>query len=333
MERNPLYDRAKAIGMVLVIYGHMFTYGSIPFSIIFSFHMPLFFIISGMLLSPSKFEDVNYWGWIKIIMRKYVPPVIFFSVLGGFVRLILYGMPNLKKMGIDFILHMSSDELLTGSIWFLSMLAFVMILMPYLLHVKVKLGGGYFCSFVIVVFLAIISYLMEKIHYTLPFLLKTVPVSLMFVFIGHQYRDIILSITKSVTAKRNILLLFPLFLILAVLNKTVNLAVPKYNDFFVYMFCALFGTLVTLQISTYKIPHFIEYLGRNSLIVFSLHAIWIGIFTDLLNFLLRTNYVPRLDIPFYYVLLGGVLVSFLSIISTMLVLPVYNTTMKFLGLR
>ena len=36
MERNPLYDKAKGLGMILVIYGHMFIYGSIPFSVIFS---------------------------------------------------------------------------------------------------------------------------------------------------------------------------------------------------------------------------------------------------------------------------------------------------------
>lgn len=44
MERNPIYDRAKGIGMILVIYGHMFDYGGISFSIIFSFHMPFFLL-------------------------------------------------------------------------------------------------------------------------------------------------------------------------------------------------------------------------------------------------------------------------------------------------
>ena len=43
----------------------------------------------------------------------------------------------------DFILHMSSDELLTGAIWFLSMLAFVMLLIPFLIRPeRFKTGGG-----------------------------------------------------------------------------------------------------------------------------------------------------------------------------------------------
>ncbi len=113
MERNPLYDRAKGLGMILVIYGHMFAYGGIPFSIIFSFHMPLFFIISGMLISSSKLENYSYARWIKSIITRYIPAIVFFSLLGGIVRFLLYGVPDWKQIAIDFYLHMSSDELLT----------------------------------------------------------------------------------------------------------------------------------------------------------------------------------------------------------------------------
>lgn len=324
MERNPLYDRAKGIGMILVIYGHMFH--SIPFSIIFSFHMPLFFIISGMLLSPSKFENFSYGKWVRNILKKYIPPIVFFSILGGIVRFALYGMPDWNQMVKDFILHMSSDELLTGAIWFLSMLAFVMLLIPFLIRPeRFKTGGGKIC---IMVTLSLLAYLLSKIPFTLPFLIKTIPTALLFVYIGYIARNEIMEKTNSIIAKRYVLLLVPVFLVLVVLNRTVNLAVPTYNDFFVYLFCALFGTLMTLQISTYRMPRFIEYLGKNSLIVFSLHAIWIFIFTDILNKILGTSYAPMVDMPYYYVLIGGVIVVIMTALSTMLVLPIYNATLK-----
>ena len=331
MERNPLYDRAKGLGMILVIYGHMFIYGSIPFSIIFSFHMPLFFIISGMLLSPSKFENFSYWKWAKIILKKYIPPVVFFSILGGIVRFALYGMPDWHQMAKDFILHMSSDELLTGAIWFLSMLAFVMLLIPFLIRPeRFKTGCGKIC---IMVTLSLLAYILSKIPFTLPFLIKTIPTALLFVYIGYIARNEIMEMTNSMSAKKYVLLSLPVFLVLVVLNRTVNLAVPAYNDFFIYLFCALYGTLMTLQISTYKMPRFIEYLGKNSLIVFSLHAIWIFISTDLLNRILGTSYAPMVDMPHHYVLLGGVIVIIMTALSTMLVLPVYNATLKFLKLK
>ena len=120
---------------------------------------------------------------------------------------------------------------------------------------------------------------------------------------------------------------------LVFLNRTVNLAVPIYNDFLVYMICALYGTIMTLQIATYKLPLLIEYIGKNSLVVFSLHSIWINIFVGLLNNNLGTSYVPMVDIPFYYVLVGGVIVTAMTALSTVLVLPIYNSTLNALRLK
>ena len=142
MIRDPLYDRAKGYGMILVVYGHMFTYGGIPFSIIFSFHMPLFFIISGMLLSPKKLENSSYSVWFRSILKKYMPPVLFFSILGGLIKFLVRGKLDFYKIASDFYLHMSSDELLTGAIWFLSMLTIVMLTIPFIIEDKMLKTGG-----------------------------------------------------------------------------------------------------------------------------------------------------------------------------------------------
>ena len=181
--------------------------------------------------------------------------------------------------------------------------------------------------------LSLLAYLLSKIPFTLPFLIKTIPTALLFVYIGYIARNEIMEKTNSMTAKRYVFLLLPVFLVLVVLNRTVNLAVPTYNDFFVYLFCALFGTLMTLQISTYRMPCFIEYLGKNSLIIFSLHAIWIFVFTDILNRNLGTSYAPMVDMPNHYVLMGGAIVIVMTSLNTMLVLPVYNATLKVMKLK
>lgn len=48
--RNPLYDYAKGIGIVLVIAGHILPFGGVISSQIYALHMPLFFYISGMFI-------------------------------------------------------------------------------------------------------------------------------------------------------------------------------------------------------------------------------------------------------------------------------------------
>lgn len=60
--RDPLIDMAKGTAILLVVFGHALQYGSglgdaaydtLPFRIIYSFHMPLFALLSGWLLATS----------------------------------------------------------------------------------------------------------------------------------------------------------------------------------------------------------------------------------------------------------------------------------------
>ena len=44
-------DVMRGIGILLVVIGHVFPAGKRVHTFIYSFHMPLFFIISGMALS------------------------------------------------------------------------------------------------------------------------------------------------------------------------------------------------------------------------------------------------------------------------------------------
>ena len=64
-ERDPVYDRAKGILIELVVLGHVLIYANPDWSIrvyayastlIQSFHMPAFFLISGMLYNAEKME-------------------------------------------------------------------------------------------------------------------------------------------------------------------------------------------------------------------------------------------------------------------------------------
>ena len=50
-KRVEYIDIAKGIALFLVVWGHLVPDDSTVFRIIFSFHMPLFFILSGMTLN------------------------------------------------------------------------------------------------------------------------------------------------------------------------------------------------------------------------------------------------------------------------------------------
>lgn len=104
-DRNAWVDYAKAIGIILVVYGHVargvFNAG-LPMdedtyilvdSIIYSFHMPLFFFLSGLFFYDSLMKR----GKAGLIVNKVdtiVYPFIVWSLLQGLVEVVLSNYTN-----------------------------------------------------------------------------------------------------------------------------------------------------------------------------------------------------------------------------------------------
>ena len=82
-------DCAKGITIILVIAGHVFrngTFGSLARGIIFSFHMPLFFILSSITTKYSK-DESEFIGNIKKTSKHLLIPVIFIVFYGIIYKL------------------------------------------------------------------------------------------------------------------------------------------------------------------------------------------------------------------------------------------------------
>ena len=69
-------DIAKGIAIVLVIAGHTAEMGSFTRSIIFSFHIPLFFMLSGYTIKPAHSREEFLRGMKKDALRLLLPYVL-----------------------------------------------------------------------------------------------------------------------------------------------------------------------------------------------------------------------------------------------------------------
>lgn len=77
-KRNDIIDIMKGIGIIAVIIGHMGNVPSVPYrNFIFSFHMPLFFIIAGYFFKPNN----NFKNKIKSDFSRLVIPYIFTALI------------------------------------------------------------------------------------------------------------------------------------------------------------------------------------------------------------------------------------------------------------
>lgn len=125
-------DYAKGIGILLVVYGHVAreVYNAgIPFdeswfrlvdSMIYSFHMPLFFFLSGLFF-VSSFEKK---GPKKLVFSKLdtiVYPFIFWSLLQGGIELVLSNQTN-GSISVSEVINLWVPR---AQFWFLYALFFI----------------------------------------------------------------------------------------------------------------------------------------------------------------------------------------------------------------
>ena len=78
-EKINYIDYSKGIAILFVIFGHVYSGNNIATTWIYSFHMPLFFIISGFLLKLNKNKDTK-----SMILKKFkslMVPYILFSII------------------------------------------------------------------------------------------------------------------------------------------------------------------------------------------------------------------------------------------------------------
>lgn len=78
IKRLDYIDIAKSLGMLTIIWGHIIHYGW-PNQIVYAFHIPLFFFLSGMVFKAEKYPTV--WDLIKKRTKTLLLPYLIFSLI------------------------------------------------------------------------------------------------------------------------------------------------------------------------------------------------------------------------------------------------------------
>ena len=132
-KRDKSIDIAKGILIMLMVIGHSGCPSYLG-SLIYSFHMPCFFVISGMLLS-DKYFDKSFLFVRKRIKGLYKPFVkwslIFLLFHNIFFKLHLYDVSFTWHEFINKIFHiitLTGSEQLLGGFWFLKELLYASII-------------------------------------------------------------------------------------------------------------------------------------------------------------------------------------------------------------
>ena len=282
-DRIPIIDAAKGYGILLVFLGHLVYYDSPLFRVIFNFHMPLFFLLSGMTFSPGK--DANCKAILKRLWNTIGIPFVFFTLLGTLVcaftgRLMQHSPMDWLRAGASFF---HGDPYVGGSLWFLTCLAVVKF---FFWAWNTKSAGVRWNVGMLVAAFALGcifgNFVNPKILLGGPLMFFSVPMAFFFFAVGYYCRGVLPTIqgTRYVGLLVLSVLCLVVEIVLAFLYPTPNMAIPAFpapHTFLPASFCGI-GAIICLSGKSFAA---IRFIGRYSLYYFMMERwireLWFGL--------------------------------------------------------
>lgn len=262
-------DIAKGIGIILVVIGHI-SQIKVLNEIIYSFHMPLFFMISGFL-------HKNKNDFIKHKVRTIIFPYIFFSIITFIYWFFIESKFRNQQVSLKYLINIfiacggEKNYPYNAPMWFLPCLFMTEILFNILQKLEKKYTN------IIIVILGICGYFYPKIFsIRMPFCLDVMMVAICFYYIGFMIRPIMskindMNIEKSFKISIGAIILMVLTVFLAVFENGANMNELKYNNMILFYLTAILGSVSIMILSMNLRSEVIKDIGKNSLIIMCIH--------------------------------------------------------------
>ena len=288
MKGRLLYiDIAKGIGILFVVIGHTVR-DNVSHSIIFSFHMPLFFILSGCFIKPLGMKE----NWPKVI-KSLIIPYLFACAVS-----LIYTVITTKADWAILIKELEPMILVGGKIgrhntlfmpviWFLPVLALAKLITQKLLTYK-KNGRE------LIVIISISSALLTRCGIIIPFGISQALTASLFLLLGKFFMERNL---VEVMSKRPITLCFTFIVSLIYCNQFW--VVFQWNKMPAGIFNYLISSFIVLQIvsicrlmekcKSNKLIDLMVWVGRFSLLILCVH--FIGDKNEIINQWVSENFI------------------------------------------
>lgn len=273
---NEYINYLKGLAIFLVVVGHCWLTEYGMFWIIYRFHMPLFFCISGYL-----FKNNRSLKCFTIIKCKHVllPYCVFFII--SLVIVNFYFEPvNIVNAFKYFLLNGKYLGYINNyALWYLPLF----FIASFIFYFIIKIKNKYFYYIIIFVsgMLTVPSYnfLYSCFDELIPFSLQVLPAAIFYMGIGKIFKDIHIKKYLMYIKDNNLIAIFlSIICFLMGIYFTRNSAIQiLFITSYRYLISSLFF-IVSLLIATYKNNNYIfVYLGKRTLPILGLHRIFLFI--------------------------------------------------------
>lgn len=268
-------DTAKGIGLICVILGHL----NVPYlsTWIYTFHMPLFFFLSGAVFSGGKYNFKEY------LKRKIKSLVLPYFTLGGGIFLFFCIVYAVQGQPVSAYGQMLKDFLVQEhywTVWFLACL-FLVEVIYYGLH---ALCGKYpIVATALSLLLCVFGLLRYRLGWgSLPWNLDVALVAQFFFHCGYllkgQYHRLAgvqqMNLLKKGVIAFGLLALnaIPGFLCIRVSGESLDMSIGMYGNELLTLVSAFAGVFLIIFLSNILHHKYLTWLGQNTMVIFAWHS-------------------------------------------------------------
>lgn len=271
-------DYAKGVAIILVLVGHGLPAHNIINIWAYSFHMPLFFIISGLMIKPQTLDCS-----IGKIIKKYAKGVLLpYYIFAGLTAVIEILKDILQKeitsaSVMDILIKVLSWQGVKAD-WFLPCL-FIAIIFTCIIYKSKKKYIGIGIMGLFTLFLCIFMPNIEENLWSdeVLVLLRAV-IATFFVTVGCYLRAYFIDNDKRYSTRKELFLCIVLFIsniILTGINGKVSLNNWNFGmNGLLYLVNSILGSLFIIflmRLLNMKELRLLKYCGQNSLIIMATH--------------------------------------------------------------
>lgn len=278
-------DSLRGLAMFFVILGHAWALPAWGKVLIYSFHMPLFFAISGALFRAGKYDRLRDCALDKA--RALLLPYLLLYIVNIPLQLISFGLfaqtfYSPEDLLLGFLTGSVLGESSCWPLWFLPCLYLVSVVMWMLarLEQQAKIPLWLTVSLVFAVGIAIWELYPGQgmLHW------KTVPMALLFYYLGYafmKHRETTFRLIdfkeerksrQSLRFFATMILMLALGLALGYANGKVSMMSNIYHNYALMMASAcLTSTGLAMMVMALPKVRFLDFAGKNSLGFFGLH--------------------------------------------------------------
>jgi len=294
-ERVYWIDALRAIAIVFVVIGHtpgVQGYGNIV-KYLFSFHIPLFFFISGLLFN-SNLVKVTFPQFLHKQVRALLIPYLIWGLLTYIPWLLItrhfstYPDLNPLKPLLGMLYGVGGGTWLihNGALWFLPCLFFTRLIFLGTLRNETRS----FFPLVLLILTVLGILCVELITVPIPWGFDIALLAMSFFGTGYLLRDRLRSFQIPPTQYILGILggLFLLHIIIVLTNERVSMGDRTVGNGFLFEIGAFLGIMFWFLISKI-IPKssFISLLGENTMMIFILHTFAFNLITGFAVFILK----------------------------------------------